>query len=277
MFFSKENCDLALASVISLLSNHLSHIQQVDLEEEAQRTACDLVGSPADGIAQFIPHSQTSSLVLRLKGNEREKTEEIVCLYNHLCICQHWNAHLPRGATHYMEVVWAVVRDAIIILRFPPEFISSPLSAPTSIGHSCQRTFGIIDAELNNLLPRGNEIGQLPSPHRSERKIWVKSRMQSGAYTPQSVVWNYEVTVVHTHTRTHSSVPIGSINRMLEIVWHYMLSSQQSAYSLEPFHMLQPQPISCDAGMMSARGSLHHHSQPQLAQKVAPPHVGSKL
>ena len=35
---------------------HLGHIQQVDLEKEAQRAACDLVGSPSDCIAQLTAH-----------------------------------------------------------------------------------------------------------------------------------------------------------------------------------------------------------------------------
>lgn len=41
---------------------HLSYIQQVDLEEEAQSGSCDLVGGPTDGVAQFAPHGQTISL-----------------------------------------------------------------------------------------------------------------------------------------------------------------------------------------------------------------------
>lgn len=36
--------------------NHLSHIQQVDLEEEPQSTACDLIGSPTNGVAYFAAH-----------------------------------------------------------------------------------------------------------------------------------------------------------------------------------------------------------------------------
>lgn len=44
------------------VSCHLSHFEQVDLEEEAQSAACDLVRSPANGVTQFAPHRQTISL-----------------------------------------------------------------------------------------------------------------------------------------------------------------------------------------------------------------------
>lgn len=33
---------------------HLSYVQQVDLQEKAQGTSCDLVGCPADGIADLV-------------------------------------------------------------------------------------------------------------------------------------------------------------------------------------------------------------------------------
>lgn len=51
--------------------NHLSHIQQVDLEEEAQGAACDLVGSPSDGVAEFAPHRQAISLGPWLEDKQR--------------------------------------------------------------------------------------------------------------------------------------------------------------------------------------------------------------
>lgn len=38
---------------------HLSHVQQEDLEEEAQGAACDLVGGSADGITQLAPKRET--------------------------------------------------------------------------------------------------------------------------------------------------------------------------------------------------------------------------
>lgn len=38
---------------------HLSHVQQEDLEEEAQSAACDLVGGSADGITQLVPKRET--------------------------------------------------------------------------------------------------------------------------------------------------------------------------------------------------------------------------
>lgn len=46
---------------------HLSHIQQEDLEEEAQSGACDLIGSSADGITQLAPKSETVPLDSLLK------------------------------------------------------------------------------------------------------------------------------------------------------------------------------------------------------------------
>lgn len=48
-------------------NNHLGHIQQVDLEEEAEHAGCDLVGSPTDGVAQFVAHSQTALLLQPLE------------------------------------------------------------------------------------------------------------------------------------------------------------------------------------------------------------------
>lgn len=52
-------------------SDHLSHIQQVDLEEESQSAACDLIGSSTDSVADFAAYRQTFSLDLWLKENER--------------------------------------------------------------------------------------------------------------------------------------------------------------------------------------------------------------
>lgn len=54
-----------------VLVNHLSHVQQVDLEEEAQSAASDLVGRPADGVAQLAPHRQMMSLLLGLEDTHR--------------------------------------------------------------------------------------------------------------------------------------------------------------------------------------------------------------
>lgn len=50
---------------------HLSHIQQEDLEEEAQSSACDLIGSSADGVAQLAPTGETlmSSSLLKDRGD----------------------------------------------------------------------------------------------------------------------------------------------------------------------------------------------------------------
>lgn len=53
------------------LINHLGNIQQVDLEEEAESAACDLVGSSTNGIAQFAGHRQTTSLWRPLDDKER--------------------------------------------------------------------------------------------------------------------------------------------------------------------------------------------------------------
>ena len=53
------------------VSCHLSHLEQVHLEEKAQRTACDLVRSPADGITQFAPYGQTISLDRLEDGEEK--------------------------------------------------------------------------------------------------------------------------------------------------------------------------------------------------------------
>lgn len=69
--------------------NHLSHIQQVDLEEEAQGAARDLVGSPADGIAEFAPHRQAISLGPWLEDKQRgwgEQEAEEICNGVSLCI-----------------------------------------------------------------------------------------------------------------------------------------------------------------------------------------------
>ena len=50
---------------------HLSHIQQEDLEEEAQSSACDLIGGSADGVTQLAPESETvlSSTLLKDRGD----------------------------------------------------------------------------------------------------------------------------------------------------------------------------------------------------------------
>lgn len=65
------------------LVNHLSHIQQVDLEEEAQSAACDLVGSPTNGVTQLAPHGQTISMDPWLedeqRGGERRCVMQLVC------------------------------------------------------------------------------------------------------------------------------------------------------------------------------------------------------
>lgn len=50
--------------------NHLSHIQQVDLEEEPQGAACDLIGSSTNGIAYFAAYRQTISSDVRLEENK---------------------------------------------------------------------------------------------------------------------------------------------------------------------------------------------------------------
>lgn len=64
------------------LGNYLCHIEQVDLEEEAKSGACDLVGSPAKGIAQFTEHRQTISLGLQLEekntGGQRGNAVRLV-------------------------------------------------------------------------------------------------------------------------------------------------------------------------------------------------------
>lgn len=113
-FYSCPQCDFTCVA-FPFLVNHLSHIQQVDLEEEAQSAACDLVGSPADGIAQFAPHRQTISLVPWLQDKERAGQRryvlQLVCASN----CKHLNAHIPRGAIHLGKVMWSVVRYMIII------------------------------------------------------------------------------------------------------------------------------------------------------------------
>lgn len=71
--------------------NHLSHIQQVDLEEEAQGAACDLVGSPSDGVAEFAPHRQAISLGPWLEDKQRGwggggQEAEKICNGVSLCI-----------------------------------------------------------------------------------------------------------------------------------------------------------------------------------------------
>lgn len=75
-------------SCVSLV-NHLSHIQQVDLEEECQSTACDLVWSPTDGITQFAPYRQTNTQVLRLehkeRGGQRRYVMKLVCALDCKC------------------------------------------------------------------------------------------------------------------------------------------------------------------------------------------------
>lgn len=52
------------------LLNHLGNIQQVDLEEEAESAACDLVWSPTDRIAQFAEHRQTTALACPLEDKK---------------------------------------------------------------------------------------------------------------------------------------------------------------------------------------------------------------
>lgn len=64
--------------------SHLGHIQQVDLKEEAQGAAGDLVGRPADGIAQLTAHWQAAPLV-PLLGKKR-RVEKMSCEDKRLCV-----------------------------------------------------------------------------------------------------------------------------------------------------------------------------------------------
>ena len=52
-------------------ASHLSHVQQVDLQEEAESTSCDLVGRSADGVAQLVADGQGAPLALRKDREER--------------------------------------------------------------------------------------------------------------------------------------------------------------------------------------------------------------
>lgn len=57
------------------LSSHLSHIQQVDLQEKAQSTSSYLIWRSSNGITQLTPDRQTPFLLLLplLKEKEREE------------------------------------------------------------------------------------------------------------------------------------------------------------------------------------------------------------
>lgn len=69
-----------------MLGNYLCHIEQVDLEEEAKSGACDLVGSPAKGIAHFTEHRQTISLGLQLEEKKRGEQRGNAVMLVHLDI-----------------------------------------------------------------------------------------------------------------------------------------------------------------------------------------------
>lgn len=58
-------------------ATHLSHVQQVDLQEEAESAACDLVGRAAHGVAQLVAHGQAVS-PFRLEKRERVKEEHSI-------------------------------------------------------------------------------------------------------------------------------------------------------------------------------------------------------
>lgn len=49
---------------------YLSHIQQVDLQEESQRTACQLVWGPSNCIAKLVANGQLLLLFWFLLGRE---------------------------------------------------------------------------------------------------------------------------------------------------------------------------------------------------------------
>lgn len=72
------------------LVNHLSHIKQVDLEEEAQSAACYLVRGSPKSIAQFAPHRQPAlPLFLWLEEKHQMYTRADVTLERFsLLICK---------------------------------------------------------------------------------------------------------------------------------------------------------------------------------------------
>ena len=51
-------------------ASHLSHVQQVDLQEEAESTSCDLVGRSANRVAQLVADGQGTPLALRKQREE---------------------------------------------------------------------------------------------------------------------------------------------------------------------------------------------------------------
>lgn len=57
--------------------SHLCHIEQVDLKEEAQSAACDLIGSSTNGVAEFAPDRESTSPLLWLEMKKRKK--DILC------------------------------------------------------------------------------------------------------------------------------------------------------------------------------------------------------
>lgn len=62
---------------------HLSHIQQEDLEKEAQSAACDLVGGSADGITQLVPNSETVPLDSLLENRGQVSGDQPIRVQEH--------------------------------------------------------------------------------------------------------------------------------------------------------------------------------------------------